>query len=47
MTIAHDGTSRTDNATLLKWVDEIAELCQPDASSGPTVPRISTTSCAS
>ena len=31
MAIAHDGTSRTDNATLLKWVDEIAELCQPDS----------------
>ena len=30
MAIAHDGKNRTSNAKLLKWVDEIAELTQPD-----------------
>ncbi|MBL8928557.1 MAG: phosphoenolpyruvate carboxykinase (GTP) [Kineosporiaceae bacterium] len=30
MAIAHDGSERTGNAALLAWVDEIAELCQPD-----------------
>ena len=30
MAIAHDGKSRTSNANLLKWVDEVVALCQPD-----------------
>ena len=30
MAITHDGATRTSNAKLLKWVDEIAALCQPD-----------------
>ena len=30
MAIAHDGKNRTSNAKLLKWVDEIAALTQPD-----------------
>ena len=30
MTVAHDGKNRTSNANLLKWVDEIAALTQPD-----------------
>ena len=30
MAITHDGATRTSNANLLKWVDEIVALCQPD-----------------
>jgi len=30
MTVTHDGASRTKNQKLLKWVDEMAELCEPD-----------------
>ncbi|MCG7956694.1 MAG: phosphoenolpyruvate carboxykinase, partial [Candidatus Thiodiazotropha endolucinida] len=30
MTRKHDGASRTSNQTLLNWVDEIAQLCNPD-----------------
>ena len=30
MAITHDGKNRTSNAKLLKWVDEIAALAQPD-----------------
>ena len=30
MAIAHDGKNRTSNHKLLKWVDEIAALTQPD-----------------
>jgi phosphoenolpyruvate carboxykinase (GTP) len=30
MAIVHDGKNRTNNAKLLKWVDEIAALTQPD-----------------
>ncbi|HRX70964.1 MAG: phosphoenolpyruvate carboxykinase (GTP) [Candidatus Competibacteraceae bacterium] len=30
MAITHDGATRTRNAKLLGWVDEIAALCKPD-----------------
>ena len=30
MAIVHDGKNRTSNAKLLKWVDEIAAMAQPD-----------------
>ncbi|MCB1824537.1 MAG: phosphoenolpyruvate carboxykinase, partial [Candidatus Competibacteraceae bacterium] len=30
MALTHDGASRTNNAKLLNWVDEIAALTQPD-----------------
>ncbi|MGF1614304.1 MAG: phosphoenolpyruvate carboxykinase (GTP) [Gammaproteobacteria bacterium] len=30
MTKIHDGATRTNNKKLLKWVDEIAALCEPD-----------------
>ncbi|MCG7985366.1 MAG: phosphoenolpyruvate carboxykinase (GTP) [Candidatus Thiodiazotropha lotti] len=30
MTRKHDGASRTSNQKLLNWVDEIAQLCNPD-----------------
>lgn len=30
MVISHDGTLRTNNTKLLKWVDEIAALAKPD-----------------
>jgi len=30
MTVTHDGASRTKSQKLLKWVDEMAELCEPD-----------------
>ncbi|HAO33652.1 MAG TPA: phosphoenolpyruvate carboxykinase, partial [Candidatus Competibacteraceae bacterium] len=30
MAIAHDGNNRTNNAKLLKWVEEIAALTTPD-----------------
>jgi phosphoenolpyruvate carboxykinase (GTP) len=30
MTTKHDGTARTNNPKLLAWVDEIAQLCNPD-----------------
>ncbi|MGB5517223.1 MAG: phosphoenolpyruvate carboxykinase, partial [Gammaproteobacteria bacterium] len=30
MTTTHDGATRTNNRTLLHWVDVIAELCNPD-----------------
>ena len=30
MALTHDGANRTRNAKLLKWVDEIAALTQPD-----------------
>ncbi len=31
MTVASARTAPTTNAKLLAWVDEVAELCQPDA----------------
>ncbi|MCG6860920.1 MAG: phosphoenolpyruvate carboxykinase, partial [Chromatiaceae bacterium] len=30
MTVTHDGATRTNNQKLLAWVDEMAELCEPD-----------------
>ena len=30
MTTTHDGAKRTNNRQLLRWIDEIAELCNPD-----------------
>jgi len=30
MTVTHDGASRTKNKKLLTWVDEVAQLCEPD-----------------
>ncbi|PIE83004.1 MAG: phosphoenolpyruvate carboxykinase (GTP) [Candidatus Contendobacter odensis] len=30
MAITHDGANRTRNTKLLKWVDDIADLCKPD-----------------
>jgi phosphoenolpyruvate carboxykinase (GTP) len=30
MVPVHDGNDRTHNARLLKWVEEIAEICKPD-----------------
>jgi len=30
MTTTHDGAKRTNNRQLLRWVDEIAQLCNPD-----------------
>jgi len=30
MTTTHDGAKRTSNRQLLRWVDEIAQLCNPD-----------------
>ena len=31
MSIPHDGASRTRNTELLRWVDEVAAMCKPDA----------------
>ncbi len=31
MSISHDGASRTSNNDLLNWVDEVADMCQPDS----------------